>query len=269
MAQAPTYSGPEIPGVQLLPQRDAEGRPTHGHARVDGETLRGQAAIEAVRARTDDPVAQAWAAMLLVDPDPAVAGQAPWMSAGDQPQRAPDQQAKARAPHFAGDSLVYWRWHGRSADLVRCTLANGEATPTCMLASQVGAAPVSDADALRSQLGSAVIADRAGAVRQLARAGDSAAGPMVLDVALNDTHFSVREEAVRALAALDAPDRTRQLGRILLLDAAPGVRRQAAEVLGQLGDAAATPDLTKAAEADQDENVRRAASAALARLKGP
>lgn len=99
------------------------------------------------------------------------------------------------------------------------------------------------------------------AAQVLGQIGDRRTIPFLKSL-LRDENLHVREQAVRALGQLDAPQLHPTVASVLAGDSVPEVRGAAAWSLGNLRDTTAVPSLVRAL-ADTVPSVRRQALAAL------
>ena len=267
-SKSSTWNELSVPGAELLiDQEQASPYRARGAARVDGKELRGKDAFDATRTRVNgDPTAIATLAMLFIDD--GVAGKLPWT----QPSaaRAPDQQAIARPPAIAGDTLTYWRAHAQLADLVRCKVTLSSGQIACELGSAIAQADrvAQDPDtAARQDLASTNVNDRIRGIQALGQSKDAKARDQLIDLALNAYDFRERAAAVEVLGKLGGPGVVAAVSRILLFDQYPEVRQVAATALGDLHDPAGRDALQKASTGDANGRVQVLASQALKQLK--
>jgi len=240
-----------------------------GAAKVDGSSLQhGKDAFDAIRGRVaGDATALATISMLFLDD--GVAGKKPWTqpTGGATP---PDQEALARPPALSGDTLVYWRDHVQTADLVRCKLALSSEELTCEIATKVvqtdreGKDP---AGAAKEDLASDNIVVRTRGIEALGKVGDDRSREQLIELALNAYQPEERRVAVTVLGKTGGTGVVSALGKVLLLDKFDEVREAAATALGELRDPAAREALRRAEGADADIRVRVLATEALKKLK--
>jgi hypothetical protein len=258
-----------VPGVELYVEHETQSpHRARGSARVDGKgKVFGKEAFDAVRARTgDDATALATLAMLFLDED--VAGKKPWTApVGSQ---APDQQAIAKPPALAGDTLVYWRSHAQLADLVRCKVTLSSGAVTCELggnvlqAERVGANP---AEAAKQYLASDNVHDRLRGIAALGEVKTDAARAQLIDMALNKHDPRERQAAVEVLGKTGGAGVVDAVSKILLLDQYAEVRQAAATALGELRDPAGRDALERASKGDANGRVQVLAADALKKLR--
>ncbi|HET9622893.1 MAG TPA: HEAT repeat domain-containing protein [Kofleriaceae bacterium] len=264
--QVTPWTAFQVPGVELAIERDPVAHRVQGIARVDGAELRGKAAFDKVRPKVGHDAAQLAAlAMLFLDDN--TAGTLPWTArTGD---RVPAQQAIAQPPALAGDTLTYWRFHDRLADMVRVqvALATGHVQPTMagdLLEQQrVGGDPGA---AAAQDLASDDVNTRVHGIRMLGDHKVASARPKLIDLALNAYDFRERQAAVESLGKIGGADVTSTVSRVLLYDQYAEVRQSAATALGELRDPAGKDALQKAAKGDANARVQALASDALHRL---
>jgi len=261
----------KVPGVELvLETEQSSPYRSWGAARIDGsrDLLHGKEAFKAVRGRVgDDATALATLAMLFLDE--AVAGRKPWTkpSGGATP---PDQEAIARPPALSGDTLVYWRAHVQTADLVRCRLTLGTGEVSCEIGSKVlqsERVAKDPAGAAKEDLASDNLETRKRGIEALGKVGDDRAREQLIDLALNAYQPEERRVAVTVLARVGGAGAVAALGRVLLYDKFDEVREAAATALGDLRDPAARDALQRAEAGDADIRVRKLATEALKKLK--
>jgi hypothetical protein len=261
----------KVPGVELfLETEKASPYRTWGAARIDGagDLLHSKKAFDATRPRVgDDATALATLAMLFLDD--GVAGKKPWTkpSGGATP---PDQEAIAKPPALSGDTLVYWRDHAQTADLVRCRLSLSSGEVACEIGSKVLQAErvaQDPAGAAMQDLASNNIVVRTRGIEALGKVGDDHAREQLIDIALNAYQPEERRVAVTVLAKVGGTGVVAALSRILLHDKFDEVREAAATALGDLRDPAARDALRRAEGDDADLRVRVLATEALKKLK--
>lgn len=259
-----------VPGAELFVETDKAFpyRPS-GSARVDGErgTLRGKQAFDATRSRVgNDATALATLAMLFIDD--GVAGKKPWTRADGTVSA--DQQAIAKPPAVSGDTLVYWRFHAQSADLVRCTvsLSRGEISyemgGDVLQAERVARDPAGTA---KADLASDNPFVRARGIQALGKVGDDRAREQLIDFALNAYSPLERRTAVEVLGKLGGVGVVAAVSRVLLHDKGDDVREAAATALGALRDPAGRDALERAEKGDSNARVQVLAAEALKQLK--
>jgi hypothetical protein len=256
-----------VPGAELLiDQEQTAPYRARGAARVDGKELRGKDAFDATRTRVNgDPIAIATLAMLFIDD--GVAGKHPWTQPSGA--RPPDQQAVAKPPALAGDTLTYWRAHAQLADLVRCKVSLSSGEIACELGSAIvqtdRAAQDPDA-AAKQDLASTNVNDRIRGIHTLGQSKDPHARDQLIELALNAYDFRERAAATETLGKLGGPGVVGAVSRILLFDQYPEVRQVAATALGDLRDPAGRDALQKASTGDANGRVQVLASEALKRI---
>jgi hypothetical protein len=259
-----------VPGAELFVETDKSFpyRPS-GSARVDGErgTLRGKEAFDATRSRVgNDATAIATLAMLFIDE--GVAGRKPWTKL--EGNVTLDQQAIARPPSVSGDTLVYWRFHAQSADLVRCTvsLSRGEISyeigGEVLQAERVAKDPAGTA---KADLASDNPFVRARGIQALGKVGDDHAREQLIDFALTAYSPLERRTAVEVLGKLGGAGVVAAVSRVLLHDKGDDVREAAATALGALRDPAGRDALERAEKGDSNARVQVLAAEALKQLK--
>jgi len=260
-----------VPGVELfLETEKASPYRSWGAARVDGarDLLHSKKAFDATRARVaGDATAIATLAMLFLDD--GVAGRKPWTKpiGGARP---PEQEAIARPPALTGDTLVYWREHAQTADLVRCRLSVPSGEIACEIGSKVLQAErvaQDPAGAARADLASDNIVVRTRGIEALGKVGDDRSREQLIEIALNAYQPEERRVAVTVLARVGGAGVVAALGRVLLHDKFDEVREAAATALGDLRDPAARDALQRAESGDADIRVRKLATEALKKLK--
>lgn len=261
----------KVSGVELsLETEKASPYRSWGAARVDGarSALHGKEAFDATRGRVgNDATALATLAMLFLDQ--GVAGKQPWTkpSGGATP---PEQEAIAKAPALSGDTLVYWRDHAQTADLVRCRLTVSSGDLSCEIGSKVlqeERTAQDPAGAAQADLASDNLVVRLRGIEALGKVGDDAAREKLIDLALNAYQPQERQTAVTVLATVGGKGVVAAVGRVLLYDKFDEVREAAATALGTLGDPAARDALQRAEGGDADIRVRKLATESLKKLK--
>jgi hypothetical protein len=266
-SKASTWNELTVPGAELMiDQEQAAPYRARGAARVDGKELRGKDAFDATRGRVNgDPTALATLAMLFLDD--GVAGKKPWTRPGAQ---VPDQQAIARPPTVAGDTLTYWRSHAQLADLVRCKVTLSSGQIACELGGDLAQAERANKDpdaAAKQDLASANVNDRLRGIQTLGQSKDPHARDQLINLALNAYDFRERQAAVEVLGKLGGSGVVAAVSRVLLFDQYPEVRQVAATALGDLHDPAGRDALEKASTGDANGRVQVLASQALKQLK--
>jgi hypothetical protein len=241
-----------------------------GAARIDGarDLLHGKEAFAATRDRAGgDATALATLAMLFLED--GVAGMLPWTKplGGARP---PEQEAIAKPPALSGDTLVYWRAHGQTADLVRCRLSISSGELECEIGSKVLQAARTAQDpggAAKEDLASDNLTVRLRGIEALGKVGDDRSREQLIELALNAYQPEERRVAVTVLAKVGGAGVVAALGRVLLHDKLDAVREAAATALGDLRDPAARDALQRAESGDADIRVRKLATEALKKLK--
>lgn len=259
-----------VPGVDLY--LEVEKNPPYrsaGAARVDGSSryLRGKEAFDATRARVgNDATAMATLAMLFIDE--GVAGKKPWTQpVGPQ---VPEQQAIAKPPTLAGDTLAYWRAHAQLADLVRCRVSLSSGNVASELGGNVLQAERTAKDpaaAAKEYLASDNVYTRTRGIEVLGKVGDDRSREQLIDFALNAHDPRERKAAVEVLGKTGGGGVVAALSRVLLYDRFDEVREVAATALGELRDPAGRDALQRAEQGDSDIRVRVLATDALKKLK--
>ncbi len=89
-----------------------------------------------------------------------------------------------------------------------------------------------------------------------------------LELMLRDSDAAVRQATVAVMGPSGGSTAARELGRLLVEDAAPSVRAEAAYQMGKRTDANVRAALERAAISDPDSNVRRWAEEELKSLRG-
>lgn len=259
----------QVPGMQLFVLSDSAKR-TRGAARIAGQSgmLRGKPAFDEARKRIgdSDPAALAALSMFFLEED--VAGQKPWTSI-EVPDRVPEQQAIAAPPRLSDGVLEYWRFHAQLADMVRCRLTMSSGEVTCELGTailrerELAQDPMAAVD---KDLQANDIYLRMRAIDTLAQLDTDEAHQKLIELALDQKHYKVREAAVKALGKTGGKGVVAALSRVLLFDGHQKVRLAAAAALGALRDPGAREALEKAAKGDGNELVRAEAKRALQNL---
>jgi hypothetical protein len=261
----------KVPGVELsLETEKSSPYRSWGAARVDGSRglLHGKEAFDATRGRVgNDATTLATLAMLFLDQ--GVAGKLPWTkpSGGATP---PEQEAIAKPPALSGDTLVYWRDHAQTADLVRCRLSISSGAISCEIGSKVlqdERTAKDPAGAAKEDLASDNMVVRLRGIEALGKAGDERSREQLIDIALNAYQPEERRVAVTVLATVGGKGVVAALGRVLLYDKLDEVREAAATALGDLRDPAARDALQRAESGDADIRVRKLATEALKKLR--
>ena len=266
-SQSSPWNELAVPGVEISLQ--VEKSPPYrawGAARVDGRDLRGKDAFDAARARAGaDPSVLATLAMLFLDE--GVAGKKPWTQP-DGPTAA-EQQAIAKPPALAGDTLVYWRRHAQTADLVRCRVVLSVGNVTCELGGDVLQAERTAKDpseAAKHYLASDNPIVRTRGIEALGQVGTDASRAQLIDIALNANDPRERATAVKVLGKTGGAGVAAAVSRVLLYDRFEEVRQVAATALGQLRDPAGREALQKAESGDANGRVQVLAAEALKQL---
>lgn len=211
---------------------EAEPRPYGALAPQLGAPLRGEDAFDAARHAIGDPDAVTLARLSMLFLDHGVAGRDPWTSAA--PFGEPDQRAMADDPKRNGGTVVYWRQHTTTADLVRCTLAIEASAVVCMSAPEIARAEAVEADPL---------------------------GAAKADLASDN--WSIRQRGLRLLAESSAPEATALLFETIASGEPAKMRQHAIEAAAKRSDGAATAAIAAAVKGDADAGVRRAGVIAL------
>ena len=189
-------------------------------------------------------------------------------------------------PDCAAMVLKTWRDRARAADLRRRALAVAASCSWAETSSDVEAALAGPGELEKSSgvaaLGFAPRSEQL--TERLLRACDAPepslrvaaaqaiaqqrwrGGTARLTALAADTEPEVRGEALRSLAALDAPGLEARLSAALEKDAAPAVRATAAGLLGRYPTPRAISSLSQASRNDTDPNVKLVAAQSLRRL---
>ena len=258
------------PGVSIFIERAAsehDSPPSWGMARVDGRTLRGKAAFDAVRSKVgDDPTKLAALSILFLEDDMADAQLWTHAVGGAYP---PEQDAAASLPRLTGDTLEYWRFERQLAGISRCRASLGTGKVTCesggevVHAAQLAADP---AGTVKQELGSDNVEMHVQGITDLGALGGDDARAQLIDLALNSPNVRDRMAAMTALGKLGGAGVVDALTRSLLHDGHADARAAAAEALGNLRDPSARPALEQARDHDADAGVVRVAMEALKKL---
>ena len=257
-----------VPGIDIFVEYSSAGGTAHdsvpvsGMARMNGRTLRGKEAFDAVRAKTgDDPKKLAALAILFLD---SAADTHLWTHA-----ITADQQAVATPPQLSGDTLEYWRTSKQTADLMRCRASLKLGKVTCESGYDVAHAMrlAKDPSAtVKDELASDNIEVRIQGIADLGTLGGDAARTQLISIELNANQGRERIAAINAVAKLGGPGVVDALTRSLLHDGYAEARQAAAEALGNLHDKSARPALEQARDHDADAGVYRIATEALKKL---
>lgn len=267
-SKSSSWSELSVPGVEFSLDTDKQfPNSAWGVARVDGRELRGKQAFDAVRAKVgNDATALATLSMLFLDE--GVSGRKPWTQpTGPQ---VPDQQAIAKPPALSGDTLVYWRFHVQTADLVRCRASLSSGNVSCELGGDVLHAERTGKDpagAAKEYLASSNVNDRIRGIQALGKVGDDASREKLIDLALNAYEPGERQAAVTVLGKVGGTGVVAAVSRVLLYDRGDEVRQAAATALGDLRDPAGREALQRAETGDANGRVQVLAAEALKKLK--
>ena len=257
-------------GVEIsLDSANASPSRSWGVARLDGSSreLRGKVAFDAVRGRAgNDPTVLATLSMLFLDD--GVSNLKPWTKVDGT--RSAEQQAVAKPPAVSGDTLTYWRFHERLADMVRCQLQLSSGQITCQLGGDVVQSERIAGDpaaAAKQYLASPEAGDHLRGIEALGRVKDDHAREQLIDFALNAYNPQERRAAVQVLGTTGGTGVVAALSRVLLYDKDSNVRGAAAAALGKLRDPAGRDALERADKGDSDARVQVVAGEALKQLK--
>ena len=157
-------------------------------------------------------------------------------------------------------------WTEAGADVEAALAAPGELERSAALAA-LGFAPRTAqlTERLRRALDSADASSRAAACQAIAQQRWRG-GTARLTTVADDAEPQVRNEALRALVALDAPGIEARLGTALEKDASADVRAAAAALLARFSSPRSLSALTQASRNDMDPNVKLVAAQSLRKL---
>jgi hypothetical protein len=258
-----TWHGPAT--IELYRAHETKGKPDSGiGVAVTASALeRGKAGMPLVLAATQDPVAIAEAAALLV-----VGGPAPVVDAAAVPDAA---RAQFHPPRLDGKRVVYWgKGHRGRAQVEQITV---DLTSFAVATAAAGA--LRDAGKDPIDLAVAKIASRnqvqemQGVDELIRLSSKNPAARAALERSLAvATSADARTAAIYTLAKAPGAGTVAALIAVVSGDADPKVRRLAAMNLGRLRSQEARPALEAAASSDSDAAVRSIAAASLKQLDG-